>query len=720
MKLDDPMPELPVRGGRRRMFALLLSAVLVLIGTMAVFAPWRQIASTSAPSDQVSQTKSVSMPYENPAGFLGPEKCAACHEARVHEFHNSRHYLACVAASDETMPSVFRTGTAEFTPPGSPVSFRMLKDGSQYQQIATRKTATGVQETRSPISLVYGSGADTDEVYFSWKENRLYELPMSWLHPHQEWGTGGFDVHGSGDFSRPTNPRCIECHNTWLEHIPGTPNEYRPETLIAGVTCEVCHGPAKEHVIFHELHPDQTEPMHILRPSDLSRSLQMDLCAYCHSNSLKHRGPAFSYRPGKPLAEFYQTLTTRNPEDDHVANQTSYLMQSQCYQKSDDLTCITCHNPHAARAESHRGTGTSACLNCHELQSCDERPRLPEGVRDNCVGCHMPERTKIQVNFDTKTDIHYAPVPLWDHRIGVNHIARDEVLFAWHQSQHGEVHLKESERLAATLATINDEQGDQCVRQYRYLAAADHYRRSQSFQASDLVGQKRDAALAKVADISAAFVRAEHEREEGRIEAAIATLEQLLIDKPDHAEAHGRLGTLYATTGRNREALEHWEAVQKHDPDDAYGDGMIGWYWYLQNQPEKALVALTRADEIEPYSFRVNFNIGLTLVKLGRQADAMGRFETANRIEPQNIDCALVLNAGLRQDGKFQQAVDVIETLSKMTRRNQPVVEIARADSLADAGLPDEAVAVLLEVQKNFSGADLQREVSNRLKNLNL
>ncbi|MEJ7592329.1 MAG: multiheme c-type cytochrome [Planctomycetaceae bacterium] len=655
---------------------------------------------------------------DNPAGYLGPEKCAACHRDRVHEFRSSRHYLACVPASDDTMPSEFLTGQAEYTPHNSPVTFRMNKEGNQFLQIAEQKTADGVRETRSPISLIYGFGAETDEIYFSWKEDKLSELPVSWLHPDHEWGTSGFDRLGTGDFSRPTNPRCIECHNTWLEHIPGTPDQYRPETLIAGVTCEVCHGPGKEHVSFHERHPDTTEPMHILRPSELSRNLKMDLCANCHSNAMKHRGPAFSYRPGQPLAEFYRTLTTRNPEDDHVANQTSYLQQSKCYQESDDLTCITCHDPHTGRDVSHRGTGTSACLNCHEPQECEERPRLPVDVQDNCVGCHMPKRTKIQVYFDTKHDTLHAPVPRWDHRIAVNHVARDEVLLAWHKSQNGDDHLEESERISASLASVMDQEGDQCLKQYRYLAAVDFFRRSEAFQSSNSVRQKRELATAKQDQISRDFDRAEHDLSERRIDSGITTLEQLLIDKPNLAKAHGRLGTFYAFKRRNDEALERWSAVVKYDPDDAYGEGMIGWHWYLQNQPEKALTALMHADEIEPWSFRVNFNLALTLLKLDRPADALDRFQRANRIKPQDVDCAVALNAGLRQAGRFREALELLEQLSKMTERKNLIVEIVRADSLADAGQMKDAVAVLLQFQKNSSEANVHREISNRLKKL--
>ena len=721
MKLDDPNAELPLRGSRIKRYKFQLAAGLLLVAAIAVFTRWQlrvspQMNADQSTAEQPTAERSAPISTENSAGYLGPEKCAACHAGRVHEFHSSRHFLACVAASDETMPSEFLTGQAEYTPHNSPVTFRMIKEGNQFLQVALHKTAGGVRETRSPISLMYGYGADTDEVYFAWKEQKLSELPMSWLHPSHEWGASGFDRLGTGDFSRPTNPRCIECHNTWLEHIPGTPNQYRPETLIAGVTCEACHGPGREHVDFHERHPEESEPMHIVRPSELSRNLKMDLCASCHSNAMKHRGPAFSYRPGKPLAEFYKTLATKNPEDDHVANQTSYLQQSKCYQESDDLTCITCHDPHAGRAVATRGKGTSACLNCHAMQDCEERSRLPEEVQQNCVGCHMPKRAKIQVYFDTALDALHAPVPRWDHRIAVNNIARDEVLLTWHKSQNGAEHLAASERLAASLATAMDQEGDQCLKQYRYLAAADFFRRSEAFQASSVVRQKREMASSKQDRISRDFDRAEHHLSEGRIDNGIATLEQLLIEKPNLAKAHGRLGTLYAYKGQTPQALEHWKSVVKFDPDDAYGEGMIGWHWYLQNQPEMAFAALTRADEIEPYSFRVNLNLAFTLLKLNRPAEAITHLQKANRIEPQNIDCAVALNAGLRQNGRFQEALELLERLSDMTGRSIPVVEIVRADSMADAGQTKEAVALLLQIQKKSSEASVLQEISNRLK----
>ena len=334
------------------------------------------------------------------------------------------------------------------------------------------------------------------------------------------------------------------------------------------------------------------------------------------------------------------------------------------------------------------------------------------------MGCHMPKRAKIQVYFDTAHEPLHAPVPRWDHLITVNHVARNEVLLEWHKSQTGAAHLAESERLAASLATAMDEEGEQCLKQYRYLAAVDCFRRSEEFLPSDAIRRKREIASATQDRISREFDRAEHDLSEGRIDDGIATLQLVLIDKPNLAKAHGRLGTLYAYKGRTNEALEHWGSVARHDSDDAYGQGMIGWHWYTQDQPEMALAALSRADEIEPFSFRVNFNLALTLLKLNRPTEATARLQQANRIEPQNVDCAVALNAGLRQNGRFQEALELLEKLSNMTGRTNPIVEIVRADSMADAGKTSDAVAVLLQVQKNSSEATVLNEVSKRLRKL--
>src|SRR5260370_39529515 len=125
---------------------------------------------------------------------------------------------------------------------------------------------------------------------------------------------------------------------------------------------------------------------------------------------MKHRGAAFSYRPGQPLESSFKTLKTKHTEEDHVANQIEYLRQSKCFRESESLTCTTCHDPHRGRASSKSARPQESCLVCHHAKDCHEQDRLPSPVRDDCTGCHMPPYVKMNVTFTTKDDANLPPM----------------------------------------------------------------------------------------------------------------------------------------------------------------------------------------------------------------------------------------------------------------------------------------------------------------------
>lgn len=86
------------------------------------------------------------------------------------------------------------------------------------------------------------------------------------------------------------------------------------------------------------------------------------------------------------------------------------MRQSLCYQKSPELTCVTCHDPHAsARPADPVAFYRQKCLDCHNTKPCSSPPeqRLKQNPADNCVACHMPRGD---------TDIQH--VAFTHHRIG--------------------------------------------------------------------------------------------------------------------------------------------------------------------------------------------------------------------------------------------------------------------------------------------------------------
>lgn len=83
---------------------------------------------------------------------------------------------------------------------------------------------------------------------------------------------------------------------------------------------------------------------------------------------------------------------------------------SKCYQKSESLTCITCHDPHhAVGASKSVAVYRQKCLDCHANQGCSvpEPERRKTQPADNCAACHMPS---------ADTDIPH--IAFTHHRIG--------------------------------------------------------------------------------------------------------------------------------------------------------------------------------------------------------------------------------------------------------------------------------------------------------------
>lgn len=623
-------------------------------------------------------------------GYLGPQACAECHRERVAEFQATRHFQANCVPRAGAMPSGFQPGSNELPFPELSLRFQMGESEGKFLQTSTQETPAGTKQQTSRIAFVYGAAGGNDEVYFTWHGDRLRELPMVWLESQKAWGASPFDRHGGGDFSRDMTIRCVECHNTWFEHVPGSRNQYGHQSNLLGVTCEVCHGPGSKHVTFHHDNPGTKEPQEVVRPAQLSRDRQMDLCAQCHSNALKHRGPAFSYRPGLPLDDFYVTLRTKHPEEDHVANQTTYLRQSRCFQESDSLTCVTCHNPHQSRSSSN--AGAESCKSCHAPKDCSDQDRLPATVRDDCIGCHMPEHRKIQVYFRTNADRYVAPVKRYEHKIGIYPLARQAVLRDWYAGQADADSRVEAQRLSLELAESWKVLCEQRASDKRFLAAIDAARESLRF-ASDPSLQERLRALIAIQDgIDSGYQDALWHESEKRYPEAIDAFKKVLATKPDFAMAHARLGTTYAIVGEKELANSHLEAAVKFDPDDPYAPGMLGWLAFLDGRPEVALEYYRHADEVEPYSAKINYQIGLALAKLERWPDAVERLRKSVKIDPQGVQAMVTLSQTLRRVEQLEESITYAKNAAQLSGYEEPEIILNLSDAYADAGQWNDAI----------------------------
>jgi len=95
-----------------------------------------------------------------------------------------------------------------------------------------------------------------------------------------------------------------------------------------------------------------------------------------------------------------------------VVGHVDQLCLSRCYQMSETLTCIVCHDPHLNPAPAEKVTYfRSICLSCHKSSDCrvDPAQRAVESADNDCTRCHMP-----------KTSTEVVHLAFTHHRIGVH------------------------------------------------------------------------------------------------------------------------------------------------------------------------------------------------------------------------------------------------------------------------------------------------------------
>src|SRR5947209_7169892 len=76
------------------------------------------------------------------------------------------------------------------------LQYEMTRAGNDFFVTGIQTTPQGQQRATYQVGLVYGSGSKRDEMYFAWQEDRLFHLPVAWLHPYDRWGNAINSIHG--------------------------------------------------------------------------------------------------------------------------------------------------------------------------------------------------------------------------------------------------------------------------------------------------------------------------------------------------------------------------------------------------------------------------------------------------------------------------------------------------------------------------------------------
>ena len=148
-------------------------------------------------------------------------------------------------------------------------------------------------------------------------------------------------------------------------------------------------------------------------------------------------------------------------------------------------------------------------------------------------------------------------------------------------------------------------------------------------------------------------------------EAAIPPLQKFIAEKPDVAFAHFQLAYAYTALKRPDDARQEYERSIALDPKMAESQLNLG-VLLLERQPAAAVAALRRAVELLPSESRPRYLLGLAQERSGDFSGAAESFAGATRLDPKDLasltrlgQVLLRLGKSADAEGKFRAALEL-------------------------------------------------------------
>ncbi|WP_407430460.1 multiheme c-type cytochrome [Arcticibacter sp.] len=354
--------------------------------------------------------------------IAGSQTCRKCHAQIYDQYLQNPH--------QETSHNIT---SAEVTPGRQPDTNTFVFNNRLKVVVEKRGKYTyqvAYLDARETVSrrfdIVIGSGK-RGYTYGYWAGKKLKQLPLSFFTAVNKWANSPGFPTDRVYYDRPIGSRCLECHASFVDaqkvSASGTSvtEELDRKSLIYGVDCERCHGPAGKHVQFHIDSPEVRKSKYLVSYTSLSRAQKVDACAVCHSgNDVEQKRSTFAFKPGDKLSDYYDAGASSivHREADVHGSHTQLMQQSKCYIKSSSMTCNSCHNTHE-NIKGNLAIYSQRCMSCHK-ETVHSKATLAKGIlKDNCIDCHMPKQASKLISFQTAGSGDVTPYIMRTHHIDV-------------------------------------------------------------------------------------------------------------------------------------------------------------------------------------------------------------------------------------------------------------------------------------------------------------
>lgn len=712
---------------------------------------------------------SAPIPVVEPAA-LAPESprtekaCVSCHPQEVNAWKGSHHALAMQEATSATVLGNFGTlspaQASSGTQAGSPSEVLTagavrVSDGGLTAEFSRhgeqfRVKTQGPEGTEATFPVRYTFGVEPLQQYLlELPGGQLQAFTMAWDVVQKRWfNLQPAEAAAPGDALHWTGRRftwsssCADCHSTGVTQRPSSGAQLASASPGASfqainVTCQACHSVDAAH-----LQKGGTLASASTTGQTIPQSHQgVERCSACHAR----RYPIADASQASASTGEISLLDQYVPEllreglyhadgqiQDEVFEVGSFV-QSRMYQQG--VTCNDCHDPHTAQL---RQTGNQLCTSCHEqgLTSAEQEGKTPAGSMRSglatrfptlvpkrydtpshhfhkegssgaqCVSCHMPEKTYMQV--DPRHD-HSLRIPRPDlsRTLGTPNACTgchaeksapwaEQAMTRWYGTGWKRPHYGET--LAAgrkgaadatpkLLALMEDLTQPEIVRATALellpvrskeafegvetaakdaaplmrMVAAQHlmaFPAPQKVPAvapllSDPVRAVRIAAADALAEVPAEQLEPTHRRAR---EAALKEYEAAQHLLPDQPEGYANLGNLYARIGKPVEAEAAYRVALKRDPHFFPMYQNLAMLVYRAGRKDEAETLLRQGLVVAPDQAPLHHALALLLAEQQRDSEALNSLAQAARLEPTSSRFVLDWGLLLQRLGKVDEA----------------------------------------------------------------
>jgi tetratricopeptide (TPR) repeat protein len=515
------------------------------------------------------------------------------------------------------------------------------------------------------IDFIIGSGHHTNSHLIN-RNGYLYQAPITFYTQEGKWDLApGFEKGLNSRFSRIIATECLTCHNHYPKHFSDSENKYKD--IPTGIECERCHGPGSIHVkeklkgniVDTSKYADYT----ITNPRHLPRDLQMDICQRCHLQGvavLNENKSFFDFKPGMKLSEIMQVYLprfTNSHERFIMASQADRLRLSPCYLKSEDLSCITCHNPHFHVKSKEKNSYNKACLKCHQESKknfCSVAPSERKSANDDCTSCHMKRTGSIDIPHITITDHNIsketARKKITDNEkneiakflglscLTTNHptdLDKAKGYLALHDKFMKEKAVLDSVRFY--LDKSKEPEDKKFSGRIHYLFAKEDY--------ASIVENAKNQSIDKIEDAWTCYRIGEGFYRMNQLKEARIYFEKAVKLRKHNLDFQEKLGVLYARLGDYEKAKDVFGFVLTEDSARPLTMTNLGLIAASSNSPERALYYYNKALYLDPDFETALVNKSALLIYQKKNSEAKAILEHLIKKHPNNRQAEGILKS---------------------------------------------------------------------------